>query len=177
MALKRVEPGVSDRSLVTKVHSEYKDLDLKFAAKPGTEFPDGKKRGDVYKKIDIKAIDQSINNILLTNHYDKPFQPLFGADLIQLLFELNTTISASFVEDIVREEIERHEPRVEVLDVDIYDSTAEKMVPKGASTVFFYAGGGVGGNSDEYSLVVYVHCRIKNTGIDFTTAVNMNRLR
>lgn len=177
MALKRVEPGVSDRSLVTRVHREYKDLDLNFTAKPGTEFPDGKTRGDVYKKIDIKAIDQSIQNILLTNYYDKPFNPFFGANLIQLLFELNTTVSASMMEDTIRREIERHEPRVRVLDVQIYDSTAEKMVPKGASSVFFYSGSGAGGNNDDYTLVANVHCQILNTGIDFTTSVNMNRLR
>ena len=76
MALKRIEPGKSDGTLITTVAREYKDLDLSFAPKRGTMFEDGIRRGDVYKKEDIKAIDQSIQNILLTNRYEKPFNPL-----------------------------------------------------------------------------------------------------
>ena len=90
MAVKRIEPGVTDKTLVTTIHKNSVDLDLKFFARRGTMFEDGIRRGDVYKREDLKAIDQSIATILTTNWYEKPFQPKFGANLRQMLFELNT---------------------------------------------------------------------------------------
>lgn len=174
MALKRITPDLKDTTLSTKIRREYKDLDLNFEHKPGTKFPDGRKRGDVYKKVDVKAIDQSISNILSTNFFEKPFQPFFGANLTQLLFELNTTISETDMRRIITSAIQKDEPRVEVIGIEIYDGASEEMVPKGAANVFFYTGDT---DHDRYSLVIYVHCRIKNTGEDVTIPVNMNRLR
>ena len=175
MALKRITPGISDTTVSTTLVRNYKDVDLKFSAKPGSVYgEDGKKRGDVYKKNDVKAIDQSVNNILLTNHYEKPFQPLFGADLTRLLFELNTEVSVSITRQLIKEQVEKYEPRVEVKDVEVFDAETDQMVPRGASTVFFYA---TSGSIDRYSLIIYVHCRIINTGQEVTIPVNMNRLR
>jgi hypothetical protein len=91
MAVKRIEPGVGDKSLFTTVQKDNKDLDLKFYARRGTMFEDGIRRGDVYKREDLKALDQSINTILMTNWYEKPFQPKFGANLRRMLFELEST--------------------------------------------------------------------------------------
>lgn len=173
MALKRITPDLKDNTLSTKIRREYKDLDLNFASKPGTLFPDGMKRGDVYKKADVKAIDQSISNILSTNYYEKPFQPFFGANLFQLLFELNTTISEPEMKRIIAGAIQKDEPRVQVLDIEIFDGATERMIPRGTADVFLFAGT----NGDDHSLVVNVYCRIKNTGQEITIPVNMNRLR
>lgn len=174
MALKRITPGLDDTTLITTVRRNYKDIDLKYYAKRGTVFEDGVRRGDIFKKEDVKAIDQSVQNILLTNHFEKPFDPLFGANLRRLLFELNTLISEDDVEETVRRALERDEPRVEVLSVDLYDAGADEMIPKGAPNIFYYADKGV---SQRYSLIVYVNCRIKATGQEIETQVNMNRLR
>lgn len=173
MALKRITPGISDKSLLATVNRNYKDVDLNFASKPGTEFVDGKKRGDIYKKIDERAIEQSVLNILMTNNLEKPFQPLFGADLNSLLFGLSTQVSSSKFRKTIRREIERHEPRVKVIDVIIFDKSEEKEVPRGASTVFFYSSMDDG----RYHLIVYVQCQIIATGRTIEIPVNMNRLR
>jgi phage baseplate assembly protein W len=174
MTLKRIEPGRTGVSLTTTVARDYKDLDLSFSPKRGTMFEDGIRRGDVYKKEDIRAIDQSIKTILLTNRYEKPFQPLFGADLRRLLFGLSTQVSEDEVRDTIIDALRKHEPRVQVLGVDIYDAGAAKQVPRGIEDVFFYS---VGADPARYSLIITVHCRIKTTGVDITTQVNMNRLR
>ena len=174
MTLKRITPGLDDTTLITTVRRNFSDIDLKYYPKRGTVFEDGQRRGDIFKKEDVKSIDQSIQNILLTNHYEKPFDPFFGANLRRLLFELNTMIAEDDVEETVTRALERDEPRVEVLSVDVYDAGAAKQIPKGAPNVFFYANSG---QSDHYSLIVYVYCRIKNTGEEITTQVNMNRLR
>ena len=175
MTLKRITPGLSDTTLVTKVRRENKDLNATFSAKPGTLFEDGIKRGDVYKQLDVKAVMWSVENILLTDKMEKPFDPDFGADLRRLLFGLNTEVSEGEVRDIVEEAIEEYEPRVEVLDVTIVDTTVDKAVPRGIENIFFYKTANSG--DERYSLVIDVTCRIKNTTIDFTTQVNMNRLR
>lgn len=174
MTLKRITPGLTDTTLVTTVKDNYKDVDLKYHPKRGTVFEDGKRRGDVFKKVDLKAIDQSINTILLTNYYEKPFQPFFGANLRRLLFELNTLVAQDDVEDTIRRAIEKDEPRVKVLSVDLFDAGADKPIPKGAPNVFFYA---TTGESDRHSLIITVICRILATGQEITTNVNMNRLR
>jgi len=58
----------------------YKDIDLTFAAKPS---------GEIFKKTDAAAVKQAVKNLMLTNHFEKPFQPTFGANLRDLLFELS----------------------------------------------------------------------------------------
>jgi phage baseplate assembly protein W len=175
MALKRIQPGLKDNTLVTTVNRNYKDLDLFFQNKSGTVFEDGVRRGDIYKKVDIKAIDQSIKNILLTNWYEKPFQPFFGADLRRLLFELDTMVSEPDVRDLVTEAIEKWEPRVKVLGVDVYDPAEDEPVPKGVSNIFFYAS--ARGEIKNHTLVIVVHGQIRNTGQEISTQVNMNRIR
>ena len=174
MALKRIEPGRTDGTLITTVAREYRDFDLAFAPKRGTLFEDGVRRGDIYKREDVKAIDQSIQNILLTNRYEKPFNPLYGADLRRLLFGLSTEVSEGEVNDIVRNAIRRDEPRVEVLGVEIFDAGANQQVPRGIENVFFYS---TGTDADRYSLIITVFSRIKAIGVEIATQVNMNRLR
>ena len=174
MALKRIEPGRTDGTLITTVDREYKDLDLSFSPKRGTMFEDGIRRGDVYKKEDIRAIDQSIQNILLTNRFEKPFQPEFGSDLRRLLFGLSTELSEGETRDIILDSIEKYEPRVQVLEVELFDAGAAKQVPRGIENVFFYS---TGADTDRYSLIITVYSRIKATGVDIATQINMNRLR
>ena len=174
MALKRIQPGRIDRTLSTTVKKEFKDLDVSFSAKRGSMFEDGIRRGDVYKKIDLRAIDQSIQNILLTEKGEKPFDPKFGSNLRRLLFELSTSVSAADVEDTIKIALRTYEPRVEVKDVKVFDNHTEKQVPRGIDNIFFYS---TGNGDDRYSLTISVLCRIKNTGQLIETSINMNRLR
>lgn len=174
MTLRRIQPGLDDATVTTTVHKNYRDLDLVFQRKSGTVFPDGVRRGDVFKKSDLKAIDQSISTILLTNFYEKPFQPTFGSNLRRLLFELNTVVSESEASEIVEQAIEKWEPRVEVLDVRFYDAGADREVPRGIDNIFFYS---VNSSEAEHTMLLYVTCRIRNIGQEITTKVNMNRLR
>ena len=175
MALKRITPGLTDNTLITTINREYKDVDLTFSRKPGTSFDDGSIRGDVYRKIDIRSVEQSMKNILLTNWYEKPFQPFFGADLRRLLFELDTTISEPDIVDLVTFSIERWEPRVSVTEVEVFDPKQERVIPKGTSDVFFYAG--LSTENAAHTLVITVYAKILNTGVDIATQVNMNRIR
>ena len=88
----------------------YKDVDLTFAKRLD---------GDVFKKQNAAAVKQSVKNILMTNYTEKPFQPFFGGNLNDFLFELNDGIEDEEVEDRIEETLRTYEPRAEVLDVKV----------------------------------------------------------
>ena len=98
------------RSLISSRGTDYKDIDLAFAAKPA---------GDVFKKVDAAAVKQAVKNLLLTNRGEKPFQPDFGADLNEVLVNLDTEFDPDFVQDLIAEAIKNFEPRALVLSVSV----------------------------------------------------------
>ena len=57
----------------------YKDLDLNFIPHPVKK--------DVNKKVGVNAIMQSLTNLILLNHYEKPFHPEIGSNVRKMLFE------------------------------------------------------------------------------------------
>ena len=89
---------------------QYKDLDLFFVKKKlSSKDSDGAvtvsgAKSDIEKVTDITAVKRSIRNLVLTNHYEKPFHPEIGCGVREILFELMTPISAYLltrkVEDI-----------------------------------------------------------------------------
>ena len=98
------------KSLISSRGTDYKDIDLAFAAKPA---------GDVFKKTDAAAVKQAVRNLLLTNRGEKPFQPDFGANLNEVLFNLDTEFDPDFVQDLIAEAIKNFEPRALVLSVSV----------------------------------------------------------
>ena len=96
-------------SLVSGRRRVYSDIDLTFAKKPD---------GDVFKKQNVADVKQAVKNLLLTNFGEKPFNPFFGGNLSDFLFELNDGINEADVESEVRLAIENFEPRAQVLDVE-----------------------------------------------------------
>ena len=105
------EDGNLQKSVLISSRSvDYVDIDLAFANRPS---------GAVYKKRDAAAVKQSIKNILLTNHYEKPFQPFFGSNLRGMLFELADNLSTSEVKSNIITAIKSYEPRVEILNLDV----------------------------------------------------------
>jgi phage baseplate assembly protein W len=86
----------------------YKDIDLTFAAKPS---------GEIFKKTDAAAVKQAVKNLLLTNHFEKPFQPLFGGNLRDLLFDLADETAEEDIEDRCKNTINVFEPRAEALNI------------------------------------------------------------
>jgi phage baseplate assembly protein W len=87
----------------------FKDLDLNFTAHPI--------RKDVNKHVNEYAIINSVKNLMLTNHYERPFQPDLGSNIRRLLFENVDVIIAARLEREITETISNFEPRVEVSKV------------------------------------------------------------
>ena len=86
----------------------YKDIDLTFAARPS---------GEIFKKTDAASVKQAIKNLMLTNHFEKPFQPKFGANLRALLFDLADEEAEEDIEERCKLAIGVFEPRAEALNV------------------------------------------------------------
>jgi len=87
----------------------FKDLDLNFAIHPI------RKDINVYKAE--YAVINSVKNLILTNHYERPFQPEIGSNIRRLLFENVDVILAAQIEREIEETINNFEPRVQVSTV------------------------------------------------------------
>ena len=87
----------------------FRDLDLNFAIHPIT------KDVNIYKAE--YAVINSVKNLILTNHFEKPFQPEIGSNIRRLLFENVDSIIAAQIEREIEETITNFEPRVQISSV------------------------------------------------------------
>jgi phage baseplate assembly protein W len=92
----------------------YKDLDLAFIPHPI--------RKDVNKKIGYNAVIQSVTNLVLLAHYEKPFHPEIGANVRKMLFEPLDPISANIIAKEIEDVILNFEPRVELSSVEVLEN-------------------------------------------------------
>ena len=87
----------------------FKDLDLNFAIHP------------IRKDINVHkaefAIINSVKNLILTNHFERPFQPEIGSNIRRLLFENIDVILAAQIEREIEETSTNFEPRVQISSV------------------------------------------------------------
>ena len=88
---------------------QYKDLDLFFTKKSGSK--------DVRKVTDIQAVKRSVRNLVLLNHYEKPFHPEIGSGIRDMLFENMSSITAFVLSKKIEDVIENFEPRVRLISV------------------------------------------------------------
>lgn len=66
---------------------------------------------------DEAAVTRSIKNLLLTDRYERLFQPEIGSTLKAMLFEPIDSVSTSAIKSRITETIENYEPRAKLLDV------------------------------------------------------------
>mgnify|MGYP002631440443 FL=1 len=97
-------------SIITSRTKLYRDIDLSFTARPS---------GEIYKKVDASAVKQSVKNILMTNHFEKPFNALFGGNLTDLLFDLADPEIDYDIKNNIVTAIEGWEPRAQILNIDV----------------------------------------------------------
>ena len=107
---------------------QYTDLDLFFGRKTSDS--------DISKVTDIQAVKRSIRNLVLLNHYEKPFHPEIGSGVRDMLFELMTPVTAVVLTRKIEDVINNFEPRARViavrafpnLDRNAYDVSVEFYV-------------------------------------------------
>ena len=56
-------------------------------------------------------------NLVLTNHFERPFKPSLGVNLRGMLFELNNNPNRMVLENQIKDLLEKFEPRITVTNV------------------------------------------------------------
>jgi phage baseplate assembly protein W len=103
----------------TNIARQYRDLDLNFMAHPVKK--------DVTKNVDEMAVINSVKNLILTNHYERPFHPEIGSNVQKLLFENMDKITANALKREIEDVIKNFEPRVNIQSVNVlpnYDNNS-----------------------------------------------------
>jgi phage baseplate assembly protein W len=94
---------------ITDTTRTFRDLDLNFNIHPI--------RKDINVHKNEIAIVNSVKNLILTNFYERPFQPEIGSSVRSLLFENIDTIIAAQLERAIEETILNYEPRVQISNI------------------------------------------------------------
>ena len=97
----------------------YTDVDIMFTAHPVSK--------DVTTKKDADAVKRSVRNILLTNNYERPFKPNFGANLRGQLFELQGIGAKRKIIGDIKEALYALDPRVRNVQVAIGENNRNNV--------------------------------------------------
>ena len=92
-----------------RVSQGFKDISVTFQSNPLTN--------DLIALKNESAIARSIRNIVFTLPGEKFFNPNFGSRVSRSLFENVDEISASIINDEIRNSINNFEPRVSLINV------------------------------------------------------------
>ena len=111
-----------------RVVKEYVDLDLFFGRKSSNS--------DIQDLTNVKSVKRSIRNLILTNHYEKPFHPEIGSGVRDILFENMTPVTSIILAKKIEDVILNFEPRARlvgvraepILDRNSYEVTIEFYV-------------------------------------------------
>jgi phage baseplate assembly protein W len=80
---------------------------------------------DLVRVKNEQSIKQALKNLLLTNLGERRFNPNFGSDVNNSLFEPNDVILQENLRNAITNAIRFHEPRVNLLSVQIYNYSEE----------------------------------------------------
>jgi len=94
-----------------RVSKGFKDISLSFKRNPLTD--------DIITISNETAIARSIRNIVYTQYGEKFFDPRFGSDIENALFENLDEITSSVIQGKIRASIINYEPRVRLIGVDV----------------------------------------------------------
>lgn len=89
----------------------FKDLDLNFNIHPVKK--------DINRNLGPMAVINSVKNLILTNHYEKPFRPEIGSNVRRLLFENLDVVTATTIRNEIQRMIENYEPRVSIINLKV----------------------------------------------------------
>lgn len=110
-----------------KNYSGYSDLDLTFRPHPAKK--------DLMISTGEIAVTRALKNLLLTNYYEKPFQPNYGSNIRKLLFEPMSPITSTALSNEVEFVIKNFDHRIRLISVDVqglYEQNAYQI------TITFY---------------------------------------
>ena len=87
----------------------FLDLSASFQANP--------MNSDLLVLKNENAIARSVRNLVLTIQGERPFSPILGSNVNNLLFENIDKLTAAAIRTEIRNTIENYEPRVEINEI------------------------------------------------------------
>lgn len=103
------------RTSVVSRKNLYSDIDNAFIPHPIYN--------DILPINDIDSVKQSLKNLLLTNQYDRCFQPDVYSDISSLLFEQVDIFSQIELKEKIENIIDVYEPRISNYEVEVSDDS------------------------------------------------------
>ena len=94
---------------VQRLRRGFKDLSASFQTNPLSN--------DLIALKNESAIARSVRNLVLTIQGERPFQPVLGTGVNNLLFDNMDKLTASAIRSELRTTIENYEPRVEINEI------------------------------------------------------------
>ena len=94
-----------------RVSQGFKDVSMTFQRHPLT--------GDIITLKNESAIARSVRNIVFTTPGEKFFDPDFGSQISQSLFENINDISANIIKSEITSSLKAYEPRVNLREVQV----------------------------------------------------------
>ena len=89
----------------------FSDISLSFEPNPVT--------GDITTLLDQRAINNAIKNAILIAPKEAPFNPNFGSNINNMIFELSDSDTGVLLEDEIKRSIKFNEPRVTDVSVKV----------------------------------------------------------
>ena len=127
-------------SKTTSIKNEYSDIDIMFTAHPIS--------GDITTKKDSDAVKRAVRNIILTNNYERPFKPNFGANLRAQLFELQGIGSKKRIASDISDALSALEPRIRNVNVSFGEEKANSINVRISYTII----NGLGQNTVDFTV-------------------------
>lgn len=98
-------------TVITTTTRQFSDLDLRFTIHPV--------RKDINRHLKEFAVINSIKNLVLTNHYERPFQPDIGCNVRRMLFENMDVVTSAAIQREIQLIIQNYEPRVSIIALSV----------------------------------------------------------
>jgi phage baseplate assembly protein W len=118
--------------MATTLTKLYSDLDFSFTKTPG--------RNDIALSYDDMAVVRAVRYLLLTKHYERPFQPNLGSNVQRMLFEPATPLTVSSLKTEIETVIKNHEPRVRLVQIIVEEDVDNNRY---SVSIEFYIGNNV----------------------------------
>ena len=94
---------------VQRLSRGFKDISASFQTNPLSN--------DLIQLKNESAIARSVRNLVLTIQGERPFQPVLGTGVNNLLFDNMDKLTATAIRSELRTTIENYEPRVEINEI------------------------------------------------------------
>ena len=105
---------------INRLVRRYTDINLMFTPHPYSK--------DILTRKNIDAVKTSIQNLILTKNYERPFHPEIGSQVSNLMFELFIPSTIAALKKSIEDTITKFEPRASIIDINIIDNSEQNAV-------------------------------------------------